>query len=179
MRSEYIEYINSELATMRDGVSHRIVDGSSLAIATLEDLEVVIKELRGSLLLPLRDIRRSLKEKLTLPSGSSPDQAIFLATRLLYMSNVQTTKLRSLTPKTRALPWEEEATLRDVVKGHFPKTDLDIILREGRLYPYFTAVNMYRICNLKIQWTDSLEDYLRLDRRSYTLRVFPHKRCLL
>jgi hypothetical protein len=179
MRSEYIEYIHSEIATMRDGVSHGIVDGGSLAIATLEELEVIIQELRQSFSLPLRGIRDSLKQRLGLPPSSSPDQAIFLAMRLLYMLNVQTAKLRSLTPKTRVLPWDEETTLHEFVNGHFPKTDLDMTLREGRLHPYFTAVNMHRICNLKIQWTDSLEDHLRLDRRSCMLRVFPHKRCLL
>jgi hypothetical protein len=37
---------------------------------------------------------------------------------------------------------------------------------------------MVRICGLKIEWTTSLHDHLRLDRRRKALQVFPYKCCL-
>jgi hypothetical protein len=95
------------------------------------------------------------------------------------MINVQTAKLRSLTPGTPVVPWHDGSCPATLIQAQFPAADLDITYREGRLHPYFTVANMIRICNLKIQWTDSLADHLRLDRRINTLRVFPHKRSLL
>jgi len=37
---------------------------------------------------------------------------------------------------------------------------------------------MVRICGLKVEWTTSLEDHLRLDRRRKAIRVFSYKCCL-
>ena len=99
--------------------------------------------------------------------------------RLLYMLNVQSPELRALTPGTRVLPWRDGLPLKKFVEQQFPKAVSEITPREGRLHPHFAAANLNQMCNLRIQWTDSLEDHLRLDRRTNALRVFPHKRCLL
>ena len=67
----------------------------------------------------------------------------------------------------------------DFIARQFPRSTLQISVRDGRIHPFFTIANMVGICGLKIEWTQSLQDHLRLDRRANVLRVFPYKHCLL
>jgi hypothetical protein len=106
------------------------------------------------------------------------NRSIDLTLRLWLTLNVREPAYKLQTPQTPVLQWDDSTALSSFVASQFPKARWHLDVRASRLDPYFTAVNMVRICGLKIEWTDSLEDHLRLDRRQKVLRIYPHKCCL-
>jgi hypothetical protein len=76
------------------------------------------------------------------------------------------------------IQWDELAPLREFLSSLLPIAKWDLGAKERRLDPYFIGANMVDICGLKIDWTTSWEDHLRLDHVGKILWVFPYKRNL-
>lgn len=120
--------------------------------------------------------------------------SIDLALRLWLMLNVR--KNRASRPSTVAIQWTDDDTLSDFVRQLFPESNEPMTSNSShRVDADFTAMGLRDYRNIKIVWTSSLEDHLRLQydrgkkkmkcfifprRESKTrLRVFPYKRALI
>jgi len=93
--------------------------------------------------------------------------------------------------KNPPIEWEDEHSLTEFVRKQFPVSSTTVNTKLGGLRelereqehdrrrrlisPAFTVAAMVRLCGLNLEWTDSLESHLRLDRLSKTLWVFPFK----
>lgn len=73
------------------------------------------------------------------------------------------------------IDWRENETLDSLLRDLFHKSTTNLTLTQRRLNPQFTAACMMDVCGLKIGWTSSLEDHLRLDRQQKVLWVLPHR----
>jgi hypothetical protein len=100
------------------------------------------------------------------------DRSIDITLRLWLQVNIRDDDSGLGGPKVR---WDETTTLTEFITSLFPVADWELGAKERRLDPYFTGANMVGVCGLKIAWTNSLEDHLRLERREKVLWVFPYK----
>lgn len=91
------------------------------------------------------------------------------------MINVQDPRFQCLRYEATCVEWDDTTTLRAFVEGLFPHSRWVVTAQTSRLGPHFTAAFMHRVCGLKIKWTTSIHDHLRLDRCEKLLSVFPYK----
>lgn len=80
-------------------------------------------------------------------------------------------------PKTPMLQWNDSSTFADLLSVQFPSSKWHLEAKASRLHPYFKVANMVQICGLKLDWTSSLQDHLRLERyeNENVLRVYRNK----
>jgi hypothetical protein len=175
---DYFRYYETELALLRVGASRLTWQDSGLAAQTHEDILIIKRELAANIHLTRPEIRHRLASKFQGAEKLNINRSIDLTLRLWLTLNVREPAYKLQTPQTPVLQWDDSTTLSSFIASQFPKARWHLDVRACRLDPYFTAVNMVRICGLKIEWTDSLEDHLRLDRRQKVLRMYPHKCCL-
>jgi hypothetical protein len=174
----YFEYYVEELHLHQFATSPQAQLAANLDVQTHEDVLPIVSILRGNLDTKKSDLRELLRKEFVGRDDRRLDRSVDLAIRLWLMVNLQEPEYQSLRSQTPCIQWEEGTTLRVFSEKLFPHSRWKITAKESRLHPYFTAVNMVRICGLKVEWTTSLEDHLRLDRRRKALRVFPYKCCL-
>lgn len=172
---EYFDYYNEELELLRTGISEETWQTRGLAAKTFEDVFYVVNILRDN-----GDARRSEIRSFLLARFCSSDElglnrSINLAIRLWLMINAQEPQFEGLRHEATCVQWDDETTLRAFIQKLFPKSHWQITAQSSRLGPHFTAAFMQRVCGLSIQWTTSLHDHLRLDRRRKTLKMFPYK----
>lgn len=91
------------------------------------------------------------------------------------MINVQEPIFGGLRHGATPVEWDDRTTLQDFLRSLFPSSRWQITAQSSRLGPYFTVSFMRRVCGLKIEWTTSLHDHLRLDRQRRALKIFPYK----
>lgn len=72
--------------------------------------------------------------------------------------------LSTIHPDTTPVVWEDAMYLDQLLSNLFFCYHTDLNSRSRRLSPHFTAAEMVKICGLKLKWTESLADHLRLDR---------------
>lgn len=171
----YFAYYNEELHLLRQGISEESWQTKHLATETYEDVFHVVRVLRRN-----ADSRRpELRQQLSLKFRSSDDlglnRSINLTIRLWLMINVQEPEFRGLRHEATSIQWDDESTLRAFFTSLFPLSRWAVTAQSSRLGPHFTAVFMQSVCGLKIEWTTSLHDHLRLDRRRKALKIFPYK----
>lgn len=174
----YFRYYESEIAMLQFGSSPLSRQSTNLAAKTHGDILYIARILQQCGPETRSAVRRSLQTRFPGAKDIDLDRSIDLTIRLWLSLNVREEAFRPLSPRTPALKWNETSTLQDFLSALFPTAQWQIQAREGRLHPYFTVANMIKICGLKLEWTDSLEDHLRLDRRQKALRVYPYKCCL-
>jgi hypothetical protein len=174
----YFRYYESEIAMLQFGSSPLSRQSANLAAKTHRDILYIAIILQHCGLETRLAVRQFLRTRFPDANDIALNRSIDLTIRLWLSLNVREEAFRHLSPRTPALEWNETSTLQDFVSALFPTAQWQIQAREGRLHPYFTVANMIKICGLKLEWTDSLEDHLRLDRRQKALRVYPYKRCL-
>lgn len=128
-------------------------------------------------------IRDVLASELSLTSESANDEIlnsiIDAALRTWLMVNFLNPKHRSVTGGQAYVEWDDDTTLKKRIETLFPHTTTELTLSQRRLHPHFTAANMVRICRIKIEWTSSLENHLRLDRESRRLWIYDRRQTLL
>ena len=174
---KYFEYYREEMDLLYKGISKKAWQATKIPIETHDDIFHIVDLLRGR---DNRDILRpELRQRLSLRFCSSDDEAlnrsINLAIRLWLMINAQEPEFRSLRKGATSIQWDDQSTLSAFLRSLFPNSRWDITPQSNRLGPQFTAVFMQRICGLKIEWTPSLHDHLRLDRQRKALKIFPYK----
>lgn len=105
-----------------------------------------------------------------------------LAVRMWLMLNVRDDGLNTIIHPFWGpdnLEWNNAESLDDLITTAFPRSDVELDLKESRLEPGFTAHYLVDVCGLSIRWTKSLHNHLRLDGRSKVLLVFPFTDFLL
>ncbi|KAK5057757.1 hypothetical protein LTR84_011758 [Exophiala bonariae] len=126
-----------------------------------------------------REARAMLKSQMDLLNVNDweLDRSIDTTLRLWLQINVREAGSGTSIPEVH---WEDDQSLEHFLGSLFPVEEWDLGARERRLNPQFTVANMVEICDLKISWTTSLEDHLRLERwdKQKVLWIFPHKRTL-
>ena len=173
----YFEYYREEMDLLYKGISKKSWQATNLPIETHDDIFDIVKLLRNR---DNRDILRpALRQRLPLRFCSSDEEAlnrsINLAIRLWLMINTQEPEFRSLRKGATSVQWDDAIELSAFLRSLFPNSRWDITPQSNRLEPQFTAVFMQRICGLKIEWTPSLHDHLRLDRQRKAVKIFPYK----
>ena len=181
---EYLDYYRAELERFNFAVvtaGLKDTTWRSFPIQSYADLSLVIEIVQQRRSNTRPQIRQAIEELFRGRDASieSLNRCIDLAIRILLMINVREPQYRLQTPQTPVVPWDDEASLLSFVGRQFASSTKFISGRDRRVHRLFTVANMWSICGLQVEWTQSLEDYLRLDRRAKVLRVFPYKNCLL
>ncbi|KAK1761039.1 hypothetical protein QBC47DRAFT_368919 [Echria macrotheca] len=110
------------------------------------------------------------------PGSTQEENTLHLTARLLTMLRIGEIPHEIL--GGRHLSWTGPDSLADFVHSYFQPTPIlghELI----RFEKTFNALNLVRIANLSIQWTDNLADHLRLVNDDKTLRIFHHAGFLL
>ncbi|GAB1317971.1 hypothetical protein MFIFM68171_08181 [Madurella fahalii] len=171
----YFNYYERELKRLRIGVSKSSWAINSLAVQTHADVLTFCNILASE----RNDLKSAVIAKI---KGLIPgvddlaiDRSVDLTIRLWLMLNTQDDQLSLLSPQRLSIKWDNDLQLMEFVNRQFPTSTTKLGVRESRLSPSFTVASMVKLCNLHLEWTDSLETHLRLDRRSKTLWIFPFK----
>ena len=77
------------------------------------------------------------------------------------------------------IPWHDNILLKALIRDTLRPMPSILSHQGSRIDPSFTAKNLRKICRLKIKWTANLKDHLSYDVSSSTLRLFPHKVCVM
>ncbi|KAL8653592.1 MAG: hypothetical protein Q9226_003786 [Calogaya cf. arnoldii] len=171
----YFAYYLEELDLLRKGISDDSWQTKCLAVKTCEDIFHVINVLRDNGESRRTVIRQLLSSRLPSENVTALDRSINLAIRLWLMVNTQEPMFEGLRHEANFVEWDDESTLRDYFQSLFPCARWQVTAQSSRLGPHFTAAFMRDVCGLKVEWTTSLHDHLRLDRRRKALRIFPYK----
>jgi len=171
----YFEYYIEELELLRSGISEETWQIQSLAAQTYEDIFYIVEILRNNGTSRRPKLRKLLKLRFPHSGEIGLNRSINLAIRLWLMINVQETCFEGTRHQATRVEWDDEITLREFFQELFPRSRWQITASSSRLGPHFTAAFMQRVCGLKIEWTTSLHDHLRLDRQRKALKIFPYK----
>jgi hypothetical protein len=171
----YFDYYIKELELLRTGISEETWQTKGLAANTYEDIFYVVNILRENGDSRRPEIRSLLQSRFPLSDDLGLDRSINLAIRLWLMINTQEPEFGGIRHEATCAQWDDDTTLRTFLSGLFPHSRWQITAQSSRLGPHFTAAFMQRVCGLKIEWTTSLHDHLRLDRRRKALKIFPYK----
>lgn len=171
----YFAYYVDELDLLRRGISDESRQTKCLAVKTCEDIFHVINVLRDNGESRRSTVRQLLLSRLPSENTMALDRSINLAIRLWLMVNTQEAKFEGLRHEANAVEWDDQSTLRGFLQSLFPCARWQVTAQSSRLGPHFTVAFMQDVCGLTIEWTTSLHDHLRLDRRRKALRIFPYK----
>lgn len=115
-------------------------------------------------------------------SCNSPDKyldaAVDVCLRIWLMINFRPADEAGVGGGRPCIEWRNDTPLALLLEDLFPKSTTDLTLTQRRLKSNFTAACMVNVCGLKVRWTVSLEDHLRLDRQQKVLWVMPHREYL-
>ena len=110
-------------------------------------------------------------------------ESLNLTVRLAFLVHAQDVQTVASSPwDTSRFIWDDKQSFCEYVGAEFPKSTWSPQGKESltRMNQTFTIPFMASVCDLKLEYTSSLQDHLRLLRINgrYTLRVFPYKTCL-
>jgi hypothetical protein len=177
---DYFNYYEEEIDWLQGGVTPETDQLDGLVAKTHDDLLIIAKVLRENAHCKKSEIRAKLRECDELDDGEdwAFDRSIDITIRMWLQINIRDVLFRDSGKGVPDIQWDELATLTDFLSSLFPVAKWELGAKERRLDPYFTGANMVDICDLKINWTTSWEDHLRLDRIGKILWIFPYKRNL-
>lgn len=174
---DYFHYYEEEIDWLQRGVTLETDQLAGIVAKTHDDLLIIAKILRENAHCNKSEIRAKSRQRDEFHDGQdwAFDRSIDITIRMWLQINIRDDDSGKGVPEVQ---WDEAATFAEFLSGLFPIENWELGAKERRLDPYFTGANMVEICGLKIGWTTSLEDHLRLDRREKILWVFPQKRTL-
>jgi hypothetical protein len=81
-------------------------------------------------------------------------------------------------PAAKTFQWDDTSKIHEFLARNFPEprshsTDPGILLESN-----FTAVNLYRMCGIRVEWTYQLEDHLKYDIENRTVSIYSLSQCL-
>jgi hypothetical protein len=89
------------------------------------------------------------------------NNSINLALRLWVTIRIQDADFG---PASRTLQWDDSSSIKDFILRNFPGPRLQgSNVFETMLESNFTAVNLYRMCEIHIEWICQLKDHLKFD----------------
>lgn len=174
----YFKYYTDELHLLRAGFSEETWQTKDLTVKTYEDIFYIVDTLKSNGDSHRPTVRSILRSKFSSSNNTGLNRSIDLTVRLWLMINMQESEFGGNRHEATCVQWDDEVTLRTFFHNLFPKSRWEMTARSSRLGPHFTAAFMTDVCGLKIEWTTSLHDHLRLDRRRNkrpTLNIFPYK----
>lgn len=174
----YVDYCNDELRLLRTGLSQESWQIQKLAVKTLEDIAYVTSVLKQHQNVTRPAIRQLLLQRFPQASAAELDRSVDLALRLWLMLNFQESDYETLRHEATCVQWDEHSTLCRRIDNLFPRARWNVSSTASRLGSHFTAVFLTRVCGVRLEWTTSIHDHLRLDRDKrgkVILRVFPYK----
>jgi hypothetical protein len=151
------------------------------AVQTLEDIKTAVKVLSENRAQPRSYIIKELRGYFANQDDSSIIRSMELVVRLWLNLNVQTWgyPVPSEMPRITRLQWADNISLVDLAGQFFRRSQNDPDKQRSRISPGFTAWKLKYLCDVTIEWTDSLTDHLHFDPKSKILRIYQHKICLL
>ena len=174
----YLEYYNHEILVLRKlKYWSRRPDVWQFPIKTHLQMTCVIECLQEHNNQITREVaRKAVRIALSLSSTNDEDiDAITdLALRLWLMVNFRSAADSGMGGGRPCVTWGESETLEACLDSCFPKLAEELTPGQRRLNHKFTIATMVRICGMKLSWTASLEDHLRLDKQHKTIWVFAH-----
>ena len=179
---EFFVSYTAETALLRFGKGDHWEDQWTFPIRAHWQVVDLIEYFRTNLTTVTCDnARLHVRSKLSLPQSTTfdtEDDAIYLTLRLWLMINFRLPDQVGMGQGRPCVVWRSDYTLALQLETIFEASSTVPLGHHQRLDPDFTAVTMMRVCRLKVEWTSSLEDHLRLDREHRTLWVFANKRYL-
>ncbi|KAK7995444.1 hypothetical protein PG990_014217 [Apiospora arundinis] len=173
----YYDYFDREMRNLAMGDVIR--PHPSNAVQSYHDVIHVHQTLSNNRRQPKHELRRLLREHYKQAEDTCIDSAMELTVRLWLMVNVRGQTPLHRMPQKLSVTWDHSESLEGLIMSLFQPSRQFLDSGRSRLVPLFTAWSMVRLCGLKIRWTESLEDHLRLDLRVKELWVFPYKGFLL
>ena len=179
----YFEHVyDSEQSRLTVGFTEEFRETTKLAIKTHEELCDVVKILQKNKAQPKDDTIADLKAKLNTPDIDMINDTIDLALRTAYLVNARHRDGTGAITRSPTLGWQLGQSLQTFLQEAFPRARWQPKGKENliRLNPCFTAAFMVDICQLKLEYTASLQEHLLLDQSGQqpVLRIFPYKACL-
>lgn len=137
-------------------------------ISTLRDLGVHVTRVEA---------RKAVQDHFLLltPDPRTLDSLIDAALRIWLLINYRCPDDISVGFGRPCVTWSENDTLSSTVCSIFRSSKTQLTLAQRRLSPSFTLANMINICRLRVRWTLTLDDHLRLDRQHKILWIFPER----
>jgi hypothetical protein len=175
--NSFFRYYDREISWLTVGASAANDQTIGVVLETHDDVATAVKALRDGIDSNRSGIRSSLREEFHRGEEEGLNRSIDIVVRLWSMVNVKEAKYQRNTERPPQ-QWNDQITLRDFFANLFPSSKVQLKARKSRLSPFFTVAFMVDVCGLKVDWTNSLEDHLFLDRQTMTLWIFPHKRVL-
>ena len=174
---DYSSFFKNEIAVLRN-VKYNASksDDWPLPIKTYAHLVDVIHCLQNQSDTSTWDqMTQHTQNALPLMFGANQDlrSCIELALRLWLTVNFRNPSESSLGGHAPCIIWNQHETLPQCLARRFVP-QIPGVLTDKRLSPRFTAAAMVSICGLRIEWTSSLDDHLRLDREHKCLWLFRH-----
>lgn len=173
----FFKYYDKEIEWLTVGESAANDQTIGVVLETHNDVATAVKALRKGLHESRSNIRSSLRQQFHRGEEEGLNRSIDIAARLWSMVNVKEAKYQRSTERP-PLQWNDQTKLCDFFTDAFPPSKVKLNARESRLSPFFTVAFMVDVCGLNIEWTNSLDNHLFLDRQTKTLWIFPYKRVL-
>jgi hypothetical protein len=177
--SSYFQYYDRTCKSLSLGLSNRELH--SLSITTHEDLlEMVDVVWDLSTETPNFDrsqVRAALM-KLPCHAGQPPikiNNSINLLLRLWLTMRIQEA---DFSPAAKTIQWDDISKIQDFIARIFSEPQGYSIGQEVALESNFTAVNLDRMCGVRVEWTCQLEEHLSFDAENRTVSVYSLSKCL-
>jgi hypothetical protein len=175
----YFAHYRRELSRMHSSISCIQTATIGLAAKSHEDIIYILKLLLEHQQMTKRDLKEKLSIRFSGSDAFAIDRSVDLVVRLWLMVNVRDILEPVRTPHKVAICWDNDQSLLDMIDTQFQTPSLHLDSKTSRLHPSFTVEKMEQVCGLKVGWTDSLEDHLRLDLTRKQIWIFPGKELLV
>jgi hypothetical protein len=175
----YFEYYNTTCRALLLGVA--CTELESLSITTHEDLLDMIDALwKLSETTPNFDRPQLRAELLKIPTHidqplAKVNNSINFLFRLWLTVRIQEP---DFSPAARSFQWDDSSMIKNFLMRNFPEPRSNRLESEILLESDFTAVNLFRMCGIRVNWTNQLEDHLLYDVETRTVSIYSLGECL-
>lgn len=145
------------------------------AIETYSDLFLILDTIRTDQHMCLADLKQNVltqNPKLALATPTQLATSIELAVRLWLMVSVKITMPSNRRLLETSLPWPDNLSLLEVLKRHLTQPPITHNTQVGRFSDYLNVVDIRRIANIRVLWTNNLCEHLFM--QGSTLYLFQH-----
>jgi hypothetical protein len=148
-----------------------VKNGQRQCLKSHEELFTIIREIKAN----PEFTRVQLLDRLfpDRPARSDQERAVNLATRVMMMVNMSTSRQTSdlLEHGDQHTPWRIDGAFSQFMADAFPKTDHPSIstIKEG-----LRAKKLKKRAGLRFEATDDLRHHLKLDRKGAVVKIFHH-----
>lgn len=177
--ASYFKYVQWTLSMLSwpDG----IVDSNQFAARTYGDLAKITRWLELNTNCSRLAIAEKLREDFPYCTQAQILRSVDLTVRLwltLYVRSEDFPLGPSLSDITE-VRWHQKISLKTMIEETLPTGSYAAMNQRTSIDSSFTAKNLRKICRITIHWTANLKDHLSYERSTSTLRLFPHKICLI